>query len=405
MRIIRVKNRISLGPTWCSRNTQTGIILLFCAFYSYYLLYLQLLASGENPNVATKKFNQWLEGTDIAYAPHQQKNKYQAGPLELYFRKNHYNASGIEGQIFFQRGCPIWREENASPKFRYLQNYVSELQDYMEAVDTFPNVSVDIRTQLLHHGPAARDKICSRVEVHPDGLLGIFSSGELSYSPVAGYLEPLLPPLRHPLLCYDNPNIYKYYLKAKRLLDLSYLVHDFGAMCQKILPSSRIVLIDMGASLQFHEAYSEKLPAVYLTDIFAKFGFPFDHIYAYEIEPTEPDIMVNSIPEHLRSAYHWINVGVNPDVKSINNPFNLVHNHFNADDIIIVKLDIDNSFIEQKFIEQLLEDSRFHASASRKTLIDHFYFEHHLDGTFERKESIELFTQLREKGIPAHYWV
>lgn len=41
--------------------------------------------------------------------------KYTAGNLEAYFRQNHYNASGQEGSIFFQRGCPIWREETASP--------------------------------------------------------------------------------------------------------------------------------------------------------------------------------------------------------------------------------------------------------------------------------------------------
>lgn len=139
----------------------------------------------------------------------------------------------------------------------------------------------------------------------------IFKSGQLSFSPVAGQLEPLLPPLRQRLLCYGNPDIYHYYLKAKHVLDLSYLVHDFGALCRKKLqPSSRIVHIDMGASLQFHDTYSNTLPAVYLTEIFRKFGMPFDHIYAYEITPTEPATMVKSIPEQLRVAYRKFAISV-----------------------------------------------------------------------------------------------
>jgi len=346
---------------------------------------------------ANYKFNEWSQETLAA----GNNKTYTPGSLEAYFRQNHYNASGEEGKIFFQRGCPIWREKTASPKYQDLQVYIKELREYMEAVDQF-NVSVNLRSEMFNHGPASRDEICSRVELHPAGLEGIFKSGQLSFYPLAGHMEPLLPPLRHPLMCYDNPDIYKYYLKAERLLDLSFLVHDFGALCRKLQPDSRIVLIDMGASLQFHDSYSKTLPAVYLTEIFRKFGMPFDHIYAYEITPTEPETMVRSIPEHLRAAYHWVNVGVDPDPESINNPLNLIHNHFNEHDIVIVKLDIDNDRIEQQFVQQLLQDERFHTTHA---LIDHFYFEHHLSGQFERKESIQLFSQLREKGIPAHYWV
>lgn len=345
---------------------------------------------------------------DLTWTVHGNK-KYVAGPLEAYFRENHYNASGKEGKLFFQQGCPIWREEAASPKYQELQSYIKELRQYIEAVENF-HVSTNLRTELLQRGPEARDEICSRVELDKAGLSGIFKSNQLSFSPLVGYMEPLLPPLRHPLLCYDNPNIYNYYLGANRLLDLSYLVHHFGALCRQLRPDSRIVLIDMGASLQFHDSYSSKaMPAVYLTEIFQKFGMPFDHIYAYEITPTEPDIMVKSIPEQLRASYHWINVAVDTDEKSVNNPLNLIHNHFNQHDIVIVKLDIDNDRIEQQFIQQLLQDERFHAlsdnSTNTKALIDHFYFEHHLSGNFERKESIKLFTQLREKGVSAHYWV
>jgi len=129
--------------------------------------------------------------------------------------------------------------------------------------------------------------------------------------------------------------------------------------------------------------------------------FPFDHIYAYEITPTPPADVVQALPDTLRAACHWINVGVDAAPDSPNNPLRrLVLDHYEPNDIVIVKLDIDNTALELKFVEQLLSDDRY-----RGGLIDHFYFEHHLDGRYERRESIQLFLKLREKGIPAHYWV
>jgi hypothetical protein len=82
---------------------------------------------------------------------------------------------------------------------------------------------------------------------------------------------------------------------------------------------------------------------------------------------------------------------------------------FNEDDFIVVKLDVDTSWVELPLAYQLLEDPRY------ANLIDHFYFEHHvwqqemapgwmdsMNGTVA--DSLRLFQALREKGIPSHYW-
>jgi hypothetical protein len=63
----------------------------------------------------------------------------------------------------------------------------------------------------------------------------------------------------------------------------------------------------MGASLEFH-GQSES-PAIYINHIYSKFGFKFDHIYAYEITPTEPVKVFERVPNELLKSYHWINVG------------------------------------------------------------------------------------------------
>ena len=209
---------------------------------------------------------------------------YSSGSLESYFRDNHYNASGIEGKIFYQIGCPIWREEAASPKYQELQTYIDELRLYMEIVENF-TISYNLRDQMFKNNDYnSRNAICSQVELHADGLEGIFTSKQLSKSSTVGYMEPLLPPLRHPLLCYDNPDIYNYWLKAKRLLDLTFIVHDFSHLCRKKLqPHSRIVLIDMGASLEFHRKVRISIvlscACVCLIDVSIELGALFDLVY------------------------------------------------------------------------------------------------------------------------------
>ena len=70
-------------------------------------------------------------------------------------------------------------------------------------------------------------------------------------------------------------------------------------------------------------------PALYLTEIYQKFGFSFDHVYAYEVTPTSPQQVFDSVPEKLLSAYHWINVGINTTPGHRLNPFTTLLNTYN----------------------------------------------------------------------------
>jgi hypothetical protein len=109
------------------------------------------------------------------------------------------------------------------------------------------------------------------VQLYPDGLRGVFkSSGKLSLTQTSGHIEPLLPPVRHPLVCLQG-------LKGKTL--------NLEAMRHRLKKTSRTVLINMEASLFFH---SPDKTISYFMDLFTKFGMPFDHIYAYKMTPTEP---------------------------------------------------------------------------------------------------------------------
>jgi hypothetical protein len=316
----------------------------------------------------------------------------------------YYMSYGIDGKLRkhfnITSGCNVWLDKDNS-MFDKANVFKQELMEYKNKVRKFTPI-LDIRT-LLAEDESNRDEVCQQIELDPvNGLVGgIFKgSKQLSRTHSVGYVEPLVAPMRHPQFCNN----------ATFMLDLHYLVHDFGHMCRQLKRTSRIVLVDMGASLTFHHEYDIDSPALYLASLYRKFGFPFDHIYAYEAKQQDPKLIFSLVPDDMQAAFHWINDAVSPDENSTKNPFSMLINNFNRDDVIVVKLDIDNSRVEMAFAKQLLNDPRLHG------LIDHFYFEHHvfmreLESNWQRTmlgtigESLELFFNLRAKGVAAHFWV
>ncbi|KAI2507659.1 hypothetical protein MHU86_6752 [Fragilaria crotonensis] len=327
---------------------------------------------------------------------------YQPAPLEQYLVDNAialgFDRNG-DTPDEMASGCEIWNNEE-NPMYNTTQTFRRELKNYYAKIASFRSLP-DLRTLFLQD-ESNRDEVCKRAELDPvHGLLeGFFNeSKQLSYSS-SGYMEPLFPPMRHPDFC-----------DQETVLSLAYLVHDFGVMCRRLKKTSRIVLFDLGASLEFHgDDDPMDTPAMYLVTLYRKFGFRFDHIYAFEITPHDSEEVFDKIPHHNLAAYHWINVGVSSDISSRNNPWNLLMTNYNEDDLIIIKLDVDNGSIEVPLTHQLLNDTRFHR------LVDQFYFEHHVkmsdiayawNGTMvgSVQESMELFQGLRKKGIPSHFWV
>jgi hypothetical protein len=320
---------------------------------------------------------------------------YQPSKVEEYVFKNAqrlgYNKTDPPAST-----CSLWKDsKTASEIHSPLLQYERELRDYAKRLENFPGTVKDLREHLTEDNHT----ICDSLELHKDGLAGIFKSGVLSQT-TSGLVEPLLPPLRHPGICWNKT----------LLLSMDYLVHDFASMCRQLKPTSRTVLVDMGASLDFH--HGETSPAVYLTKLFQRFGFRFDHVYAFEIKQKKPQKVFQAVPDDLRAAYHWINVGVETDPMSGNNPLKLLKDNFREDDFVIVKLDIDTPFVELPLAQQLLQDD------SLNRLVDSFYFEQHvhlgeLRSSWGKgngmacsvQDSLELFAALRKRGIPAHSWV
>ena len=336
---------------------------------------------------------------------------YAPAPIERYLITN-ARRLGLDPVIEtnattvpYVNGCDIWDgEKTTNPDdernlVQAMQQYQKELRSYTEKMDTMGPMT-DLRQQLRASNWSNVKAVCHQVTLQPED---IFTSGQYSQIEHSGFLEPLYPPFRHYPFCTD-PNT--------NLLNLDYLVHDFGSLCRRLRPHSRLVLFDIGASLSFHRPDGDqKSPALYLDHLYRSMGFPFDHIYGFEVTPQDPvDVYERYLPREWLSAYHWINVGVSADPDSNMNPWNWILDSFTADDIVIVKLDIDTAAVEIPLVLQLLEHPSLHER------IAHLYFEHHVAlediapwwkrsavGTV--MESMHLFASLRRKGIAAHFWV
>jgi hypothetical protein len=299
------------------------------------------------------------------------------------------------------KGCTIWKSPNASTpeNYNHLQEFRKEISAYAQAVTDHNATIAPLMKTMNKKGRGNWADTCKKLRPHPDGIEALFPSKQLSHMNGNGFMEPLLAPMRHPNFCWEG----------KDLMRLDYIVHDFEAMCMKLKPHSKIVLIDMGASLEFHK--EAVVPIMTLLKEYEKFGFQFDHVYAFEVTKTEPDKVYNNLlPAQYFPSYHWINTGVSADPKDKMNPLKSIVAKYTKDDFVVVKLDIDTSHIEVPLAKQLLEDDSLHE------IVDQFYFEHHvklqelarswgrsMSGTI--KDSFDLMNGLRKKGIASHFWV
>ena len=262
-----------------------------------------------------------VETRPIVGSAAKQPYHYDASPMEQYFIDNSEMLGLNEDSGNGTATCPLVFNDT-SPVYDELKRYFEELETYNQLVKEFVPITYDLRDNI-QLGETNMEQVCSATKIHPEGLSGVFSSSRMSNSNHAGRMEPILPVMRYHKICDD--------IKTS-LMSMKYLVHDFYSMCMNLKKTSRTVFIDMGASLQFHG--KKDSPAVYINSIFRKFGFKFDHIYAYEITKTEPAEVFERVPNELMNSFHWINVGVDPTPGAKLNPFTTLVEHFNADDFI-----------------------------------------------------------------------
>jgi hypothetical protein len=112
----------------------------------------------------------------------------------------------------------------------------------------------------------------------------------------------------------------------------------------------------------------------------------------------------------LAKALHFYNVGIDAGVGQKHNPLTQIRARCRPKDIVIFKLDIDNS-MEMKVVQQLL------ASPDLLELVDEFYFEHHVKNDLMRMHGLggndksanlktwyDMVLPARRKGLHMHFW-
>jgi hypothetical protein len=84
----------------------------------------------------------------------------------------------------------------------------------------------------------------------------------------------------------------------------------------------------------------------------------------------------------LAAESNRYNIPATADPESEANPWNILRKIATPKDYVVVKLDIDNTLVEEQFIAQLRASSDLH------NLIDEFYFEHHVNVSVEHSQRL-----------------
>jgi hypothetical protein len=114
---------------------------------------------------------------------------YQPSKVEEYVFKNAQRL-GYNEMNPPAKTCSLWQDDKtASEIHSQLLQYERELGDYSKRLKKFPGTVKDLREHLTKDNHT----ICDSLELHKDGLAGIFKSGMLSQT-TSGLVEPLLPP-------------------------------------------------------------------------------------------------------------------------------------------------------------------------------------------------------------------
>lgn len=263
-----------------------------------------------------------------------------------------------------------------------------------------------IRRELADH-----KEIIHEIEMHLSAQ-GAVSSSSLSHHVYEDTctrvrkripIEPLTSFLRHPLAICSPGDL---------ILDKSYMLipfaHEVGAK------HSYKWLFDAGAST--YDTGAGGASQSWFVNAYRSRGYEFDRIIGWEAAPTAPARQWSSVPADVKRKTSWYNIPATTEVGGADNPLTFIKELTKPEDYVVFKLDIDQPSVEVALVQQIMSDPELW------TLIDDFYFEHHVTGSpmqsngwgnlsmaktpmGDIEDSYNIFTFFREKGIRAHSWV
>lgn len=214
------------------------------------------------------------------------------------------------------------------------------------------------------------------------------------------YVEPLAGLTRSPLYCLNGES---------DVVSKEYLVVSWNASRKLAAHSSKAYYFDLGASL-YHSG-SGGSSQDWFVEAYERRGVRWDGIFAWEMKPHAPVDVWASIPAHLKPIYHWYNIPTSPDPTHPDNALNHIVHVARPEDFVVLKLDIDNTEVEEALVNQILFSTRL------RGLIDEFFFEHHVNTPPMHRywqtegsprslaDTYRIFSTMRSAGIIAHSWV
>jgi hypothetical protein len=213
-----------------------------------------------------------------------------------------------------------------------------------------------------------------------------------------------------------NPHSEQYTQSKAYLLPLSYRAATTSAMKaynphkEHAEQGSVTYLFDAGATVagQNREGEAGWSGTEWIYDWYEKRGIVFDQVHAWE--PTVQEVNTKGLKPAFVNALHFNNVGITAGLTDEHNPLARIRAMCKPKDIVVFKLDIDNS-MEMDVVKQLLGDEEL------MSLVDEFYFEHHVrndvmemhglggnDPNTNLKSWYDMVLPARQKGFHMHFW-
>jgi len=259
--------------------------------------------------------------------------------------------------------------------------------------------------------------------VEADG--GIFSH-MLFKDPCTGekiqqYLEPLASSLRSPFFhCFRNEiptHCAKHSSSCDRysVFSLDFLSFPEIDMVNRLAPSEKRIFFDLG-TFNFSSGINGYAPSLkWFMDTYRARGLEFDLIVSWEAQPVNHNEFWRHVPDEYVMRLVYYNFPSSSVPGSPRNVVTQLKARCQKEDYCVLKLDIDDTEVEESIIEQILADR------SASELLDELFWEHHVhENPLSRsswgndalsrtastvKDSYQLFTRLRKLGIRAHSWV
>ena len=260
-------------------------------------------------------------------------------------------------------------------------------------------------------------------------LVDACTGHELALVPI----EPLVGFLRHPKAhCLHHGSPWPYVLSKEYLLP-SWRTEAWPRGGPTRSQTSAF-FFDLGASL--YDKGAGGASTKWFVDQYMARGIHFDRLFAWESTSHTDAEIYAPMPAVIMDRISYYNLPVDSNAGAKHNPWRTLRAVAVPRDFVVVKIDIDNSSIEETLIAELLADralagliDELYVNTPNVAAIKKYlralpfscrrYFEHHVrDSPMWRygwqantvtnqtlEHSYGLFGKLREMGIRAHSWV